>query len=123
MIYTSYFAKVGGYDRNKYLLVSIALINPKWLTDFIREPLLNPSDTALYDVKTGRIDKEEYTKLYLAKLNNIGSEAIINWLNDLQNNNPAKDIILCCYERSDNFCHRHILRKFLQDNNFNIEEL
>jgi len=34
----------------------------------------------------------------------------------------GKDIVLCCYEKTGEFCHRHVLAELLK-NYFEVEEL
>lgn len=31
--------------------------------------------------------------------------------------------VLCCYEKSDNFCHRHLVAAWLRENGFECREI
>ena len=33
-----------------------------------------------------------------------------------------KDIALVCYEKPSDFCHRHLVAKWLKENGYNVEE-
>lgn len=33
-----------------------------------------------------------------------------------------KDIALVCYEKPSDFCHRHLVAKWLKENEYNVEE-
>ena len=34
----------------------------------------------------------------------------------------GKNPVLLCYEKPDEFCHRHLIAKWLQQNNFQVKE-
>jgi hypothetical protein len=107
--------------NNDQKLVSIARKPPgnlvtKFPKILVYKPLC-PSWNLVMSYKSGKITKEQYTDHYYSEI--------------LDNLDPAKtyqelgeDSILLCWERSDKFCHRHIVSKWLMDNlNINIKEL
>ena len=50
-------------------------------------------------------------------------EQILEDIYDLEGITDS-EVIFLCYEKSDDFCHRHILREYLNENfNTNITEL
>ena len=58
---------------------------------------------------------------FLAKYLNIGRE---NILRELERLSGGKDVALICYEAPGDFCHRHLLVEYLNNNhNTNIREL
>lgn len=69
---------------------------------------LAPTWTLISDYKCGKIDKEQYTRRYLAMLE--------------QRENTPQDIvdmfengtIFLCYEAPSDFCHRHIFAKWIE---------
>lgn len=108
-IYTSYFAINATHPQAK----SISRWTPKWFKG-PSIPLLAPCAEILEAYKsTG--DKEHLYEAYLERLNEIGIERVRNVLRD-------GDILLC-YEKSDDFCHRHVLAWFLTQHGVEVEEL
>jgi len=109
---TSYFAK----SKNNPNAVAITSGKPKWFKGKYY-PLLGPPMQLVKDLKSGKINEQEYTKLYLEcikKRNFVPTKV----LKDLGN-----DAILLCYEGKDKFCHRHIVAKWLREGGIQIEEL
>lgn len=122
MIYTSYFANLMKLDKSKYLPIGITRFPPNWFRGHNIE-MVAPSKELLFKLKNKEIDEDTYKIRYLNDLESK-KEQIINYFNML--NRPyEKDIVLCCYEKSEDFCHRHILSDWLNNNilNINIKEL
>jgi len=63
----------------------------------------------------------EYTLAYLKKLHD-NKETIVNMFTGFINKYGLRELILGCYCRSDKFCHRHLLSRFLLENIPNIEK-
>ena len=59
---------------------------------------------------------EEYTSV------NSLNELIKKRINELKTMSPTEDIALVCYEKPGDFCHRHLVAKWLTDNGFTCEE-
>ena len=115
MIYTSYFAAMRKMtDEQKTRCVSIARFTPKGLKDIRGYAYVQPAPRLLKAHKAGEISEEQFKAEYVAQLDKIGADVIGT---DLQN------MILCCYEKTGDFCHRHILAKWLRDNGYECEEL
>ena len=114
MIWTSYFSNLRRIQNqpNEVTCISICNSKPEWLKGNIIDmgTLLGPGDELLRDYKYKGISEEEYTERYLIKLNN-NKEEIINLFKSLNEGN----VFLLCYEKPPKFCHRHILRKWLND--------
>lgn len=65
---------------------------------------------------TSRV-KEIFTKHYIAKLNSLKAEGILQkYVDDINKRLQYDDVFLLCYEKPKEFCHRHILAKFLNEN-------
>lgn len=114
---TGYFAREKQYREMGYLPVSIAAYTPQW---YKGEELksLAPSKELLNGYKNGTITEEEYAGRYLEYLSSdAGQEAIKTSLSkDLYKkalDGGYKGIVLMCYEKSEDFCHRHILAEYL----------
>ena len=52
----------------------------------------------------------------------LNKEEIIKQLEYISQKNDNADIVLVCYEKKGDFCHRHILTEWL-GSDYNIEEL
>jgi len=111
MIYTSYFANIKKLPPH-LKTISISRFPPKWY-EGESDLLLAPSKELLLGIKDGNISEEEYTKEYLDYLNTLNPKEI---------EEKYKDSILLCYEKTGDFCHRHILTNWLNYNNVNCEE-
>ena len=108
MIYTSYFANWRKFPKD-LKQVSIALYPPKSFENELLE--LAPTQKLLSDFKMQRITIEEYTKEFNQQLAKLNPQ-------DVKDN-----CILLCYEKSTDFCHRHLVRQWLNENNIKCEEL
>lgn len=109
MICTGYFAKLKQYNALGLTAISIARWSPKWWAITACEPRLAPSANLLQAYKQNLVDEAEYERIYTEELKKIDVESIIK---ELEGINP-KGVVLCCYEKSDSFCHRHILSKYV----------
>ena len=123
MIYTSYY---GNYRKFKGMFrVSISRTAPSNSYD-LQLIKLAPTAELLQKYKSNSITNEEYTSVYhnqLLKLENSGYIAkFVKALSTLQE--LKGDVVLLCYEKKSDFCHRHLLVEYLNNNhNTNIREL
>ena len=117
MIYTSYF---GNHRRlpKEMKWISIARKTPLGFTGERWEELA-PSSDLLADYKSGRVDKQGYTQRYLKQLDDLVKthpEYFDRFKTD-------DDLILFCYEKMGDFCHRHILANYLRTHyDLNVSE-
>jgi len=122
-IYTSYFARIKQIrERDDLLPVSIARFKPNWLKEPVLEfKKLAPSVELLSDIKNGLIDEEQYIRRFKKEVL-VGKtvEAVRIHLMSFAGN---KDVVLLCYERPYEFCHRHIIREWFNNNGIYCEEL
>lgn len=71
-------------------------------------PLLSPDSRTLWDYKDGRIDKDEYTRQYVGKLDR--NKTFVRQVFDgLERKYPGRDVALLCWEAPGEFCHRRLL--------------
>lgn len=115
MITTSYFGKLP-YIKNP---IAITAYKPKWFNGLFYQKL-SPPALLVDSYKKEEITKDEYSILYyefiLSKLNqNQIYNEIINQFGD--------DATLLCYEKPDDFCHRHLVREWFRRKNIIINEL
>lgn len=109
MIYTGYFAKTKFYTEQGLQVISIAGKAP----DFFKGPKypsLAPSYSMFMDWKKGRIDNMEYTSQFNKHLETLDKEAVRRFLTSFD-----KDIVLLCYEKTGDFCHRHIVADWIEN--------
>ena len=114
MIYTSYYAKIGKFDKSKFHLVAISNKIPAWAEVNSRLRSIAPNDELLDDIKSGKINEEEYTARYLEQLSHLDVKNLIEFLDEAQRI-TGKDLVLFCYEASDKFCHRHLFSKWFNE--------
>lgn len=119
-IYTSNYAKARKMDTTKFLLVSISIFAPKgWkgmhVTGFA------PTLTLLNKYHQGLSTQEyetEYRK-HITRLNNM--HALFEMM---ARKAHGRDIVLLCYEKEGEFCHRHILSDMVYEKyGYRIKEI
>lgn len=124
MIYTSYFGKYKGTEG-----VSIAQ-GARWYKGE-RATELAPSPELLNWYKLTMLNlnihtDKEYVRFETKNIQRKYEEKYLQQLNKL---NPAKIYnkydgkVLLCFEKSSEFCHRHILAKWLRDAGFDCQEI
>jgi uncharacterized protein YeaO (DUF488 family) len=113
MIYTSYFAHYKGENG-----VAICLWPPKWIKNIIWCPDLAPTKEILekWQGSPGDlVDELEYIEAYRRDV-----------LSKLDVHEMAKELegkTLLCYEKTGAFCHRNIVREWLNENGYECKEL
>lgn len=113
MIYTSYFAKMRKMTpEQKAQCVSIARFKPKGV-EMPEYQKVAPAKEILFQYKQDG-DQEAYTVKYMKQLEGLNPNVVAKDLNGK---------ILCCYEKSSDFCHRHILAEWLKEYGYKCKEL
>lgn len=144
MIYTSYFANWRKLNDAKIRMYSIALKPPKGVMQLI-SPVFTPTESLLNRMKTGAINEETYIKEFNEQLNQSDlfapdghliledEDFVPSLLDNAMKSLKTSEIMairkgyngiaLCCYEKPDKFCHRHLVADFLNKRfNEGIEE-
>ena len=118
MIYTSYFANVSKLPNN-ICAISISAKPPaKWKGPQYK--ILAPTYEILSAWKAGEIDEEIYKQRFKAEvLDKQKAESVVKILKQIAG---KKDVCLCCYEKPEDFCHRHEVSKWLNENGFECKE-
>lgn len=118
IIYTSYFAKIRSLPDN-FVPISISIYPPKGWTG-LEYKQLAPSASILSEWKQ-RGDCKRYIDRYfdeiLSKLDPFQVAADL-----YQMAGDGKYPVLICYEKSEDFCHRHLVTSWLEENNIRAEE-
>lgn len=118
MINTSYFAKYKGNEG-----VSIARFNPKnfegmWFPQLApSESLLNWWNSLSDEDKKNDLNIFKYTEIYKEETLKLLEDKIEDLYNLLDNK------VLLCYEKSESFCHRHIVAEWFKAHGYDCEEL
>ena len=118
MIHTSYFAKLKKLPAD-LIPISISIYPPRgW--NGLQYKKLAPSASILSDWKRDG-DCKRYIDRYM---NDILSKLDpIRVASDLQSlAGEGKDIVLVCYEKSEDFCHRHLVAEWLDQHGIRCEE-
>lgn len=125
-LYTSYFANWRKYKQINAFLISITRFPPKYI-DFNKEgichwPILAPSKDLLNAYKEGLLSEDDFRKEYIIQISsNIESTKALNTIRNTLNN--GTNVILICYEKSSDFCHRHILAEIFDETGYNVKEV
>jgi len=113
-IYTSYF---GNLKNLKMETFSIARYSPQWYAGE-RLSCLMPSSVLLKKSRNENMPLEgEYEKLYIAELDSKKNEI----KREIEKISKNKDIVLLCYEKDENECHRKLAGKYLAFLGFDVE--
>ena len=109
-IYTSYFANLKNLEKENIFPIGICCYPPKWFNG----PNLGaiaPTPDILEKCKSSHA---EYEKRYRAEVLSIFKD-ISTLINKISYISGGKDVALCCYEKPSDFCHRHIVAKWLEE--------
>lgn len=107
-IYTSYFANSKKLNAAGVKVICVAIGRPRFLSV---PQMLNVCPTRY--MVSGPCSREEYLRLYDQILAKQDAHQVVKQIEMLSGGN---DVALCCYEKPGDFCHRHILAKWITDN-------
>ena len=120
MIYTTYFANLRNLPSN-IIPISICAKAPSWYNG-LEYKNLAPSYDILMEWKSDP-NEERYIRRFndeiLSKLN---QDEVVDDLQFLVTFNHNTNIALVCYEKPDDFCHRHLVAEWLRNSGYDIEE-
>ena len=109
--YTGYYNKANKYRKEGLKVVSISRTDPKGVELDGKLINLSPDSNTLWQLKNGEIDEEEYTRRYIAHLESIGIRDILLMIHQF-----GDEVVLCCWESPEKFCHRHLLADYINKN-------
>ncbi len=127
--FTSYYANYNNIPKN-YMCIGISRFCPEWFANneldnfmFVKDNFLAPSEELLQNYKDGKISQDQYKREYVTGVMTkvvtvMGYADLGEWIKaaDQHFSTTVRQwdaIVFMCYERPDEFCHRHILRKML----------
>ena len=123
MIYTSYFGNLKKIPK-EIVPISICGKAPTWWTGLQYKKLAPKYD---FFMKWKETHDNEY---YIEHFNNevlkdLNPTGVIVELKHLCNKSMYDniDIVLVCYEKPEDFCHRHLVANWLRQGGYEVEEL
>lgn len=117
-IYTSYFVNLKNISK-EIVPISICGKAPNWYKG-LQYKKLAPKYEFFMEWKQNK-DNDFYIKHYYEEvLNKLNHDDIIDDLFELSN---GKDVVLLCYEKPTDFCHRHLVRDWWNTEWYEIKEL
>lgn len=92
------------------LAYGITGVLPAWLPDIHHLPRLSPTWNMVSQYKRTKITERQFTEMYykLLEQRKLDAQQVADSL--------PSGAILCCYERPEEFCHRHLLADWLRRN-------
>lgn len=118
MIYTSYFAKLKKLPDN-IVPISICGKAPEWYKG-LQFKTLAPKYDFFMKWKENH-DNDYYIKCFAEQITDKLNPHVIEA--ELYTLSNRRDVALICYEKSSDFCHRHLVAKWLNDFGIKCEEL
>lgn len=123
MIYTSYFAKLKELENHNVIPISICGKSPNWYKG-LQYKKLAPKYGFFMEWKKNHDNDyyiEHFQKEVLDGLD--ATEVILDFSRMVHGFNVGEnDIALICYEKPSDFCHRHLVAEWLNENGFKCEE-
>lgn len=122
IIYTSYLDKVNRLDKNLYEPIFIASKWPKDIESmFIWYKPLAPDLKLIGSYTRKEITTEEYIEQYNQMLETLNPMEVYAQISSMCSLNKCP--VLICYEAPPEFCHRHLVAKWLNEHAFPCQEL
>lgn len=115
-IYTSYYGMLKKIPSN-IMPISISRRKPEGCT-ISSFPFLAPSATLLSKYKKSG-SKTEYVTEFNLYLDTLNCNAIYGMLRTVSKD---QDIVLLCYEKPDDFCHRHLVAGWFNKHGYEATE-
>ena len=107
-IYTSYFAKAAILRKAGIVPIGVALWPPRFFRGISMKQVA-PRRYMLDD----RLTDEEYIRMYRNDVLRLVDAR--SFIQDLERASRGMDVALCCFEKPGDFCHRHSLAKWLNE--------
>ena len=115
MTYTSYFGNIRKLDKDK--CVAICRWLPSWYKG-AHYPAVAPTEEMIRRWKSGKQDRDamnEYIRTY--------QKDVLDHLDPVEIKTILEGKILLCYEKTGDFCHRHLLAHWMNEHNIPCTEI
>ena len=123
MIYTSYFAKIKELENNNIIPISICGKAPDWYKG-LQYKKLAPKYGFFMEWKRNH-DNDYYIEHFQTEVLDqlYATDVVLDFSRLLYGFNVGEnDIALICYEKPSDFCHRHLVAEWLNQNGYKCEE-
>lgn len=108
-IYTSYFGNSKKLQQAGIKVIGISLYPPRWFNGISLKQVA-PTKSILF--ANGQT-QEDYTRRYRAEV--LSQQDMQQFLKTVEQASGGQDVALCCYEKPEDFCHRHILADWIKE--------
>ena len=108
-IYTSYFGNSKKLQQAGIKVIGISLYPPRWFNGISLKQVA-PTKSILF--ANGQT-QEEYTRRYKSEV--LSRQDMQQFLKTVEQASGGQDVALCCYEKPEDFCHRHILADWIKE--------
>jgi hypothetical protein len=115
-IHTGYYAKQAKYEASELLPISISRGVPKWASPKVFMKELAPSWDML------NLSESEYTIRFSKILEKQDPHLLYNELKAMADEHGCGGVVLMCYEKPDDFCHRHLVADWMNSNGYDVTE-
>lgn len=112
-IYTGYYANIKTYREKELCPIAISLGVPPWVPGLPNCRSLNPLKHML------KMEREEYEPLYNSILKGLDCKELVAKLETISG---GKDVVLLCFEKPSDFCHRQLVAAWLTENGYQAGE-
>jgi hypothetical protein len=113
-IFTSYFGNIREIKRQNLFPIAISIFHPPTYIGSSYKKLAPP-------IEFLQFSSDIYTEHFLNYLEYL---SITETLQDLKKISNDNDIALLCYEKPENFCHRHLVAMWIMKNSaLSVKEL
>lgn len=125
-MYTGYFAKIKTYEKAGLIPIAICGGIPNWYKGLWYKKLA-PKWSFFNEWKNGAEHKGD-NDYYIQYFNNevldkLSVSLVVEDLQKIANTKDTDKIILLCYEKPGDFCHRHLVADWLTKNGLKTIEL
>lgn len=130
-IYTSYFAKLKKISMPNALFLGITVYPPAWWSGENYSKLAPPSELLyfykgqLYNKDVDLVElRHKYVQYFINKVLSVTTpQAVYEELEQKALARGKDSVVLLCFEKSSDFCHRHIISAWLNEAGYSCEEI
>lgn len=115
IVYSSYFGKLDKIYDKDFLYLAICRFKPSYVEfkgNIIHLPSLSPSKELVLNAKKNGMNNVSFTHFFNIEINKYMLKEIDKLVSEVE---KGTKICLLCYEKSEDFCHRHLLCKHLKE--------